>query len=224
MFTGKATEDRTPYDDFNETGSRPAEEHHEKRRVCPVYFGVKSYLGEFYDPSHNYKDPSIYEEDDFRYLLNPKAKRRRRCAPIWLKICIWVGVNLLLFGIIGIIVGYFVPQKEVINKIEATGDNVAYIDHDALKYNTGLDLCKLLGVIFFSVGGILLSSALLFPSFLASQCEDDHNEETIRVMLGEENEPPRSPIQKTVPTDSKLKNIQPEQDKTQAMRPPSVSE
>ena len=91
-----------------------------RKKVCPDYFGVKSYLHNFYETA-TYKDPKIYEDDDdFRYLLNPNA-RRRRCPSVWLKICIWLGVNLVFFGAAGILIGYLVPPKIVIHQIEGGG-------------------------------------------------------------------------------------------------------
>ncbi|XP_033737266.1 neurensin-1-like [Pecten maximus] len=190
-----------------------------RRHVCPDYFGVKSYLHDFYD-NHVYKDPQIYEEDDdIRLLLNPSAKRRRRCPPIWLKVCVWCGVNLLLFGMIGILVGYFVPQKPIIRKL-IHGENVAMVDHRAMSYNAVLDLCKLVGLILFCTGGVLLASALLLPSILTSRCScEDDCDDAIPVNLGEEPGP-KSPIEMTIPATSKLKNVQPAPGKVTFHQPP----
>lgn len=177
-----------------------------KKRVCPYYFGVRSYLHNFYD-SATYKDPSIYEEDDDnRYLLNPHA-RRRRCRPIWLKVCIWVGVNLLVLGVLAILAGYFIPTKSIIRKGEVQ-ENVGYVDEDAVRFNTTLDLLKLVGLILFCVGGILLAVALMFPTFMSNMCSDDIGEEAIRIQSGEEK-PPLSPIEMTIPATSKVKGVQP---------------
>ncbi|XP_061182480.1 neurensin-1-like [Saccostrea echinata] len=178
----------------------------EKKRSCPYYFGVKSYLHNFYD-SATYKDPSIYEEDDDnRYLLNPHA-RRRRCRPVWLKVCIWIGVNLLVLGVLAILAGYFIPTKPIISKGEKE-DNVGYVDEDAVKFNTTLDLLKLVGLVLFCVGGILLAVALMFPTFMSNMCSDEIGEEAIRIQMGEEK-PPLSPIEMTIPATSKVKSVQP---------------
>ncbi|XP_048761503.1 neurensin-1-like [Ostrea edulis] len=176
-----------------------------KKGVCPYYFGVKSYLHNFYD-SATYKDPSIYEDDDDRYLLNPHA-RRRRCRPIWLKVCIWIGVNLLVLGVLAILAGYFIPTKSIIRKGD-NQDNVGYVDEEAVKFNTTLDLLKLVGLILFCVGGILLAVALMFPTFMSNMCSDEIGEEAIRIQTGEEK-PPLSPIEMTIPSTSKVKSVQP---------------
>lgn len=198
---------------YTESGSQ------KRKHVCPDYFGVKSYLHEFYD-NHVYKDPQIYEEDDdIRLLLNPHARRRRRCPPIWLKVCIWCGVNLLLFGMVGIIVGYFVHQKPIIKKLEH-GDNVAVIDRSAISYNAILDLCKLIGLILFCIGGVMLASALLLPSILVSRCScEDDSDDAIRVSVGED-QAPKSPIEMTIPATSKVKNVQPSTGKVTFQQPP----
>lgn len=189
-----------------------------RKRSCPVYFGVKSYLHHFYDTHTSYKDPSVYEDDDDLYLLHPNP-RRRRCPPIWWKIFMWVGVNLLLFGVVGILVGYLVPPKKVI-----VGENKPagewYIDTSAKSYNTTLDMCKLIGLILFCIGGITLAMSLLFPSFLSHYCDDDHADDTMKVPLrppedgdggegGEMGKPPLSPVEMTIPATSKVKSVQP---------------
>ncbi|GFO37135.1 neurensin-1 [Plakobranchus ocellatus] len=197
-------------------GARPvAEEKHEvggkkraskdsdgkqpkRRRSCPMYFGVKSYLHHFYDDGNSYKDPSLYEDDDHQYLLQPNH-RRRRCAPIWWKIFMWIGVSLLLFGVVGILVGYLVPPRRVLitnNPSSSSpssfssldeGNVKAHIDERAEEYNTTLDMSKLVGLILFSVGGVTLAMALLFPSFLNHHCLDDdfyENEGDLRDITG----------------------------------------
>ncbi|CAG2238970.1 neurensin-1-like [Mytilus galloprovincialis] len=182
-------------------------EKKKKKSGCPVYFGVKSYLHEFYDPNSSVKDPSIYEEDDdFALLLNPRS-RRRRCPPIWLKVCIWSGANLLLFGIVGILVGYTVPRKSMVTKL-SEDQNLGYIDHSAVSFNTTLDLCKLVGLILFCSGGIIFAMSLLFPSFLTSYCDDDVSEDSIRIPIADEKTP-LSPIEMSIPSTSKVKSVQP---------------
>ncbi|KAK7099656.1 neurensin-1-like [Littorina saxatilis] len=194
-----------------------------RKRSCPMYFGVKSYLHNFYDSHASFKDPSVYEDDDDMYLLHPNP-RRRRCPPIWWKIFMWVGVNLLLFGVVGILVGYLVPPKTVV-----VGENKPagewYIDTSAKNYNTTLDMCKLIGLVLFCIGGITLAMSLLFPSFLTHYCDDDSSaDDTMKVPLrgpddleeggegeggGGRGKPPLSPVEMTIPSTSKVKNVQP---------------
>jgi len=133
------------------------------------FVGVRSYLHNFYE-GHVPKDPTIYEEEDeFGYLLG--RPRRRRCTSIWWKVFVWIGANFLVFGIIGVLVGYLVPQKPVF--IGKVADHVYLEDRSALAYNFNLDVCKLVGLILFCIGGMTLAIALLFPSFLYHYCDDE---------------------------------------------------
>lgn len=200
-------------DEYHEVSSRTSSRHSsktttpKKKAVCPDYFGVRSYLHDFYEAA--YKDPSIYEdEDDFRFLLGTNP-RRRRCPPIWWKVFMWIGVNLLVFGIIGILVGYLVPEKPItFTKVDETkGKGV--LDHGAMAFNTTLDVCKMVGLILFCVGGVTLAMALLFPSFLTSYCEDDQTDDNFKVPLQGQDEPPLSPVEMSIPKTSQVKSVQP---------------
>ena len=185
------------------------------RSSCPDYFGVKSYLHHFYD-THFYKDPDIYEdEDDFRYLLHPNP-RRRRCTSIWWKVFVWIGANFLVFGIIGVLVGYLVPQKPIV--VGSIADNIEIIDREAISFNFNLDVCKLVGLILFCIGGLTLTVALLFPSFLYQYCEDDGRDSSFKVRMGDdEEEPLKSPLEMSIPTTTMVSNVQPDRKETESV-------
>ena len=189
--------------------------------ICSDYFGVRSYLHDFYD-AHVYKDPVIYEDDDdARYLLNPAAAARRRrgcCSAIWWKVFVWIGVNLLVFGVIGVLVGYLVPHQPAM--VGELPDRVAVMDRHAIDFNFKLYICKLVGIVLFCVGGVTLTLALLFPS-VSFHCMDDDRrgydaaDASFRVMSdaapgpGEEK-PPTSPLDDSIPTTGKVSNVQPD--------------
>ncbi len=177
---------------------------------CPDYFGVKSYLHHFYD-THFYKDPDLYEEDsdDQRYLLNPYP-RRRRCTSIWWKVFVWIGANFLIFGVIGVLVGYLVPQRPII--VGSIADNIEIIDREAISFNFNLDVCKLVGLILFCIGGLTLTVALLFPSFLHQYCEEDRRDSSFKVSASptDEKQPLRSPLEMTIPYTSSVSAVQPD--------------
>lgn len=186
-----------------------------KRYLCSDYFGVKSYLHNFYD-QHVYKDPSVYEdEDDLRFLLHPNS-RRRHCTSIWWKVFVWIGANFLIFGIIGVLVGYLVPQKPII--VGSIGQNIELINREAFAYNFNLDVCKLVGLVLFCVGGLTLTVALLFPSFLYNYCDDERRDGAFRVsMLDPEEKPPNSPVEMTVPATAQITGVQPERKQQEAI-------
>ncbi|KAK2154515.1 hypothetical protein LSH36_266g00002 [Paralvinella palmiformis] len=168
------------------------------------FVGVRSYLHNFYE-GHVLKDPTIYEdEDEFGYLLG--RPRRRRCASIWWKVFVWIGANFLVFGIIGVLVGYLVPQKPIF--VGKVADHVYLEDRSALAYNFNLDVCKLVGLILFCIGGMTLAIALLFPSFLYHYCDDERREASIKVNLGGEK-PPLSPLEMQIPASSLIAGVQP---------------
>lgn len=179
-------------------------------------FGVKSYLHNFYD-SRFYKDPNVYEDDDdYRYLLHPYP-RKRRCTSIWWKIFVWIGANFLIFGIIGVLVGYLVPEREV---FVAAMDNMDVIDKDAVSYNSNLYVFKLVGLILFCIGGLTLTVALLFPSFLYQYFDDEKREKSFKVKASggdEVNHPPGSPLEKNIPVSGVVTNVQPERKGTEAI-------
>lgn len=176
-----------------------------RKRSCPM-FGVKSYLHQFYDDT-TFKDPCLYEDDDSQFLLQPHH-RRRRCTPIWWKIFMWVGVILLVFGVVSILVGYMVPPHQFLIKIP--GDSHAYVDTKAQVYNATLDMCKLTGLVLFCVGGATLAMALLFPIFLAHYCDEDTKDYDpgIKVPMYDGEKDPHHHM--AIPASSKVKNVQPE--------------
>lgn len=201
-----------PAEEYHDTQSKPSSRKSSRaetplrKKACPDYFGVKSYLHDFYETT--YKDPSIYEdEDDFQFLLHPNP-RKRRCPPIWWKISMWVGLNMLVFGIIGILVGYLVPQKPIFFKVDEENSE-GYLDRNAITFNTTLDVCKLIGLILFCLGGITLAMALLFPSFMTSYCEEEITEENFKVNIESDETAPLSPVEMTIPKTSKVKSVQP---------------
>ena len=178
----------------------------QQKKTCSDYFGVKSYLHDFYD-TRVYKDPEVYEdEDDFRYLLNPRIGRGRRCTSIWWKVFVWIGANFLIFGIIGVLVGYLVPQRPIF--AGTYDDKLEILDNQAVAFNFNLDVCKLVGLILFCIGGLTLAAALLFPSFLYHYCDDDRREESFKIHVGE-TEPLKSPVEMVIPASSKVTEVQP---------------
>ena len=222
------TEDReTASKAGGQTSSREDTADGQQSATCPVYFGVRSYLHHFYDKSRTYKDPKLYEYDESdMYLMNGHTNTRRhpygstggrrRCSPVWWKIFMWIGVNLLLLGVVGIFVGYLVPPRTVV----VGEDQVAgewYIDPQAKSYNAVLDACKLVGLVLFCVGGSTLAVALLFPSFIHYCREDaddayEDSDDLTKVPLRQEEErekDPVSPMEGSIPATSHLSSVQP---------------
>jgi len=186
-------------------------------RGCADYFGVKSYLHNFYE-THVYKDPDIYEDDARRYLLAANGSRRHRCAAaaVWWKVFVWIGANFLVFGVVGVLVGYLVPQRPVF--IGAIADNVEVIDRGAVSFNFNLDVCKLVGLVLFCVGGLTLTVALIFPSFLDHYCGEDERrlDGSFKVCIDNDT-PPTCPMELSVPATGKISSVQPERKPEESM-------
>lgn len=210
LDTAEEVHQGEPAEEFHDAPSKPSSRKSSKnttpkKKACPDYFGVKSYLHDFYETT--YKDPSIYEEEDDFHFPNRSGRRRRRCSHVWWKAFMWLGVNLLIFGIIGILVGYLVPQKSIFSKVDEENSE-GYVDRSAITFNTTLDVCKLIGLILFCIGGMTLAMALLFPSFLTSYCDEDPADDTFKVRLDEEKAP-LSPVEMSIPKTAKVKSVQP---------------
>ncbi|XP_049777519.1 nucleolar protein dao-5-like [Schistocerca cancellata] len=141
-------------------------------RKCPVYFGVKSYLHQFYD-----SDPSglqsyeayLEDEDDFEYMVDP-AKRRKSCCSqgLWFRAGIWGGANLLLIGMIAMLVGHLTPPRQVVLE---TGYDLEVLDRTAIAFNHRLELCRLVGLGVFCCGGMVLLITLLVSTIKHAQRE-----------------------------------------------------
>lgn len=194
---------------------KEAEKDAEKQSPICSDFGVRSYLHHFYE-SMAVRNPHLYEElsrdEDFQYLIKP---RRRRCGSIWWKVGMWSGVNLVAFGLVAILVGYLVPQRPEVTYHQGHYDAVS---KNAVRYNSNLDICKLVGLIVFCVGGCVLAISLLFPSFLYHWCEDDLlASEPFRISTKNEEMEPLSPTEKRVPAIPVVKGVQPQRDTNEAV-------
>ena len=121
----------------------------------------------------------------------------------------WIGANFLIFGIIGVLVGYLVPPRPVI--VGKINERLTIVDRKADVFNFNLDVCKLVGLILFCIGGLTLTVALLFPSFLYQYCDDENRRDSsFRVRMAEDDDTPRSPLEMSIPACSMLSNVQPE--------------
>ena len=118
--------------------------------------------------------------------------------------------TFFVVGIAGVLVGYFVPQRQII--IGKAGSNMEIIDKQAMTFNYVLDVCKLLGLIMFCIGGIVITIGLLLPSCLGNQCEADEfgHTNSIKISIATDEKPPLSPIDKKVPAYSSITEVQPE--------------
>ncbi|XP_013790432.2 neurensin-1-like [Limulus polyphemus] len=165
------------------------------------FFGVRSYLYNFYEDV-TMKNPDVYEDfDDYNYQFLTDPQNRCKKATFW-RITFCIGLLLLIFGLILLLLGYFLPQKRVVVDFQA---DLEIIDRSALVFNQHLDICKGTGLIIFCLGGIISLAALLLSSLVTTYC-DEYSE----IVRFEANfkEIPSSPTDK-IPITEKLTNVQP---------------
>ncbi|KAG8312986.1 uncharacterized protein LOC124354107 [Homalodisca vitripennis] len=132
---------------------------------CPIYYGIKSYLHDFYYPPDKevLKSGEFTQEDDFQFLVEPGRRRWRGC---WFRAGIWVGVNLMLLGIIAMLVGHLTPARET---IVSQHENYTILDRWAVTYNNRLVICQLAGLASFTCGSIIVMLVLLISSYQQEQ-------------------------------------------------------
>lgn len=79
------------------------------------------------------------QEDDFQFLVEPGKRRWRGW---WLRVALWLGVNLMLVGIIAMLVGHLTtPRQTVVDQ----QDNFTVLDRWAVTFNNRLVICQLAG-------------------------------------------------------------------------------
>lgn len=146
---------------------------------CPSFYGVKSYLHHFYEGG--FKDPAVYEDDEYAYLLRPSKPRSRYCRPIVWKATVWIGINFLIFGIIGIFVSYCVPKRQ---NYQMSAGHLLILKDDAETFNENLEIVKLVGMLLFCLGGAVTIVGLLVPTFLWHYCDEGRRDDGFKIRVG----------------------------------------
>ncbi|XP_063244131.1 uncharacterized protein LOC134543156 [Bacillus rossius redtenbacheri] len=164
------SQDHVPLDGLDEDVGRGCGSM--KSTSCRLYFGVKNYLNQFYDPNSidSTQGQGYYytEDDDFEYLMDPDKEQRhqRCCRGFWFRAGVWSGVNLLLVGVIALLVGYLTPPRDMVVGYQ---DNLEILDRWAIAFNHRLELCRLAGLTVFCCGGLVLLVTLALSSMLAGR-------------------------------------------------------
>jgi hypothetical protein len=125
------------------------------------YFGVKSYLDNFYDRQG--------EDEQHRYLF---SFDRRKFSSRWWKLLLCFGSFLVLFGLFLLLIGFILPRKKI-NVDSTINSQIIIIDRKALSYNTNLDRSHLVGICLVVIGGILFTLSLLIPTFCHMWCASE---------------------------------------------------
>lgn len=95
---------------------------------------------------------------------------RPRFSSRWWKITLWFGSILVILGFFLLLIGLFLPRKQVNVENSSVKSDLIIVDRQALAYNAKLDTSHLLGVCLVVVGGILFTFSLLLPTFCHMWC------------------------------------------------------
>ncbi|XP_054708569.1 neurensin-1-like [Uloborus diversus] len=183
-----------------------------KDESCPEFFGVRSYLHNFYE-SVSIRNPQLYEDiyDDEMIYLNNTRKYARKDAVICWKFNMGLGAFALGLGVILILVGYLTPLHE---GIKSHQEDYVIVDRDAAKFNYYIKVCRMMGLISFCGGGCIFSIALLVSFFFNmnyTEEEEDDPLEPLCVTLDTEDVP-QTPTDKKIPATEELTSVQPKRE------------
>ncbi|XP_022194660.2 uncharacterized protein LOC111052325 [Nilaparvata lugens] len=174
----------------------------------PIYFGIKSYIQDFYyPPDAHIINSGEYVQDDFEFVIEPGKRRWRN---LWFRIGLWGGINLLMLGIIALLVGHLTPPRET---VVARLDNLEILDRWAITFNSRLQLCRLTGVTLFCIGGIVLMLTLLISIYKQEGEAAFFIVDTSRLVAGTNFTPSQSKtscsVSSRIPLSGILKPVQP---------------
>lgn len=140
------------------------------------------------------------------------------------------GLSILVTGAVLLLLGYFVPRREII--IGYQEKEIAIIDQSAVKFNKNLEWFKVLGLGIFCIGGFMLSMALLLPSLIGISCfEDEEESPPFKVRIGrsrssstgsadsdpEDDDDDDDEKNKAIPVTQQVKSVQPKREADQAI-------
>ncbi|CAF0889615.1 unnamed protein product [Rotaria sordida] len=167
---------------------------------CMRYFGVRSYLDKFYDRQGDHEQQG---DNQHKYLI---PSSRPRFSSRWWKITLWFGTFLVICGFFLLLIGFILPRKKInVDESLSSNSQIMIVDRQALAYNANLETCRLAGICFVVVGGILFTLSLLMPTFCYMWCATgDSNDETDPLKLkmeassGEQVTPVISSVPKSI--------------------------
>ncbi|CAF1286424.1 unnamed protein product [Adineta ricciae] len=168
---------------------------------CMRYFGIRSYLDNFYDRQG---DDVQRRDVQHRYA---NSSRNPRFSSRWWKILLWIGSIFVLFGFFLLLIGFILPRKKInVEDTSSTNSPIMIVDRQALEYNAKLDKSHLIGICLVVAGGILFTFSLLMPTFCHMWCASgEANDETDPLKLRMEI----TSSEQSIPVCSVPKSVQP---------------
>ncbi|KAI2800522.1 Neurensin-1 [Blomia tropicalis] len=179
------------------------------------YFGIKSYLHNFYENVSSRGGGGFDEFDDDGMVVNHitmKDANRRRRSTLWLTTII-AGALSLFCGAILLVAGFTFPKMKIDIGYQ---EEMRIIDKSAFEFNEHLDQFKIIGLAMFAIGGTLVASALLLPSLLSTSNYDDGDEDErspFKLRINENDAGLISENKNLIPITEQVKTVQPKQEK-----------
>ncbi|GFT66852.1 uncharacterized protein NPIL_206121 [Nephila pilipes] len=170
----------------------------------PEFFGVRSYVHTFYE-AMAMDNPHAYE-DQFGYVM--PARKRRKQILCW-RLMLGSGVLILLMGIIFISVGFLVPKKKEVIDIQ---EDLEIIDRVFQAFNKDLDIFKIVGIVLFCVGGLMMAGVFLALTLIwKNRGEDPLSSEEIPLTgtHPQQDNGPNATMDVKVPATEELTTVQP---------------
>ena len=92
----------------------------------------------------------------------PPAEKEQVRSPSRVNWGVVVGCSLLVMGVLAVLVGFLMPQKAY-DKLRRTGPLTEAKEHELRKFSLWVDILVIAGLAVLSVGGVVVSIALLLP-------------------------------------------------------------
>ncbi|CAF1605506.1 unnamed protein product [Didymodactylos carnosus] len=134
---------------------------------CMKYFGIKSYLNNFYDRTAHSSEP---DGSQFKYLTR---SRQKKFSSNWWKATLYLGTTLVFLGFTILLVGLLLPRKNI--EISSDASSIT-VDRNAMNFNQNLEYCRLFGIFIFVAGGFLFTVSLFLPTFCNTYCAAETDE------------------------------------------------
>lgn len=178
----------------------------EQRAKKQEFFGVRSYVHTFYE-AMAMDNPHMYEETGSHFEYITPIRKRRKQIICW-RATFCSGMLILTMGLTAILVGFLVPKRKEVVDVQ---EDIEIINRADQAFNQDLDICKIVGMVLFCVGGIMVTIVLLALILMKKHRMEDPLAEEIPMNEREtDTEPgPGTPIDVKVPVTEELTTVQP---------------
>lgn len=170
------------------------------------FFGVRSYVHTFYE-AMAMDNPHMYEETGNHFEYITPIRKRRKQILCW-RALFCSGMLVLTMGLTAILVGFLVPKRKEVVDVQ---EDIEIINRADQAFNQDLDICKIVGIVLFCTGGIMVTIVLLALLLMKKhRMEDPLSEEIPMAEPDTDIEPgPGTPIDVKVPATEELTAVQP---------------